>query len=666
MDPLEQEVRELVERLLSDDKEIVLATLSNLPQWASPYIYDQPSKQRRVALKEALLKILEEGSNRSQRILSCIIRKEEITQGFASSTVGGFSLCRERRVPWKFRLHYGMYASEEGYHFWELIGCREHSVMVGGYQGESAVPAFMQEADPEAALLEAVLAVNPRFHPKLAATIFVWTFLYPERWPWPATIEKIRHHLLKGASTWFGSKETAPAYWLWYAGLINERVGRDRIKYQSGALKRPPEKQPGMPSALRTLSSLFSYTLKNERQVEWAVALMNHRGPEWAAKEWDELDWMLRERLRSVAMPYLNEDDVARARETVRSALSSPGRMAERADQEPQFIANHLKGIETVLEFGQNVSSEERAGLLALRDQLLQIQEQKEREERRRNAEAEAEEARRKARRELREEWQARIAGRCAHIVTVFNGVFGLTIDPDSVLSGQVTGEYASINSAAPSLGMSMTLSLRLVQELHCRTETWLNIEEGDDPAEWRRTYTAGNCLVWHELAHLMDRRLIRTILKKHLPSDATPEVALQAHELALDAVAFRLATAIYVHPDVDIRHLTQAEERREVMMRAIEVQVDRLRRWIESEPESDSRSCLIARFLVQLDAHGLTKNARRLAGMIEGQDKLRRLYAAIFGDALTISVLSQVFHSTVQTDETDQAEAFTGMAQSA
>ncbi len=665
MDPLEQEVRELVERLLSDDKEIVLATLSNLPQWASPYIYDQPSKQRRVALKEALLKILEEGSNRSQRILSCIIRKEEITQGFASSTVGGFSLCRERRVPWKFRLHYGMYASE-GYHFWELIGCREHSVMVGGYQGESAVPAFMQEADPEAALLEAVLAVNPCFHPKLAATIFVWTFLYPERWPWPATIEKIRHHLLKGASTWFGSKETAPAYWLWYAGLINERVGRDRIKYQSGTLKRPPEKQPGMPLALRTLSSLFSYTLKNERQVEWVVALMNHRGPEWAAKEWGELDWMLRERLRSVAMPYLNEDGVARARETVRSALSSPGRMVERADQEPQFIANHLKGIKTILEFGQNVSSEERAGLLALRDQFLQIQEQKEREERRRKAEAEAEEARRKARRELHEEWQARIAGRCSHIVTVFNGVFGLTIDPDSVLSGQVTGEYASINNAGPSLGMSMTLSLRLVQELHCRTETRLKIEEGDDLAEWRRAYTAGNCLVWHELAHLMDTGLIRTILKKHLPGDATPEAVLQARELALDAVAFRLATEIYVHPGGTVRHCTQAGERRDVMLQSIEAQVDRLRRWIESEPESIGRSCLITRFLVQMEAHELTKNRRRLAGLIEGQDKLRKLYAAIYADALMIGVLSQAFHSTVQTDDAEESEFFTGMAKSA
>ena len=280
-------------------------------------------------------------------------------------------------------------------------------------------------------------------------------------------------------------------------------------------------------------------------------------------------------------------------------------------------------------------------------------------------AENEIERKAKEAHRTLHEEWQERISKRCQHIVNVFNGVFDLSIDADSVLVGEVSGAYAAINSRGPGLQLSQNVELSLETSNLVKAGTWLELEEGGEEAEWAKAYDAENFLVWHMLSHLADgpalRRMLRSVPEFRALSESDRS---QACALALDAIALTFGEALYVHPDKRV-HLATPVERQVTMLSALSVQTQRILKQSADAELDPGLKNLFLRFYVQISAH--RNNVRRIVptwsalhkrlGLKTGiKSEQQRAYEIVYEKARRLDIFKLKFHEQRQSLEEEEA----------
>lgn len=194
-------------------------------------------------------------------------------------------------------------------------------------------------------------------------------------------------------------------------------------------------------------------------------------------------------------------------------------------------------------------------------------------EEVQKQAEEKARQEEEEKRQTLFELWQEKIEQRIAQTVGVFNGVFATNIDPQAVLEGEISGEYAAIHfGGTEGPGMRLEPRTSLVQAQVLTTllhpTTWLEIEIGKQEESWWMTYFSANFLDWHELGHCF--RLLE--FGEIDPGDT---LALVTKEVAIDALAINLAENLYVHPDEG--HWLDAEKRQEAIRYSHQIMAERL-----------------------------------------------------------------------------------------
>lgn len=310
------------------------------------------------------------------------------------------------------------------------------------------------------------------------------------------------------------------------------------------------------------------------------------------------------------------------------------------------------------------------------------MQEQKarlERERQDRELKAAAEVARRdeeNRRRKVFEHWEGRIADRCRHIVTVFNGIYGLDIDPDAVLQGVVPEKYAYITSGSSDSGYPSCSGQRLILE-QCQDlrpaehgNTWLTIEEGNTEEEMRATFDAANFLVWHELAHLSKPSALNKYLSPELlPPDSDEELRHMAREVVIDAIAFRLAKTLYVHPDRS-RHLIREWNRQEMFCRSHNIQLRRVLRAAHNGSQGHS-PLLIARLAAEAGRHlefdsrlELKETLTQAEPHLAIERKALGIFREIYFRALTVDILTLDFRPSLcdEAENRDSNERFMGI----
>ena len=302
-----------------------------------------------------------------------------------------------------------------------------------------------------------------------------------------------------------------------------------------------------------------------------------------------------------------------------------------------------------------------------------------ERERQDRELKAAAEAARRdeeKRRRKVFEHWEGLIADRCRHIVIVFNGIYGLDIDPDAVLQGIPPESYAYITSGSsgsggsPGMGLRMALEQRQELRLREHEKTWLTIEQGDEEEEMRATFDAANLLVWHELGHLANPAALNKYLPPELlPLDSTEDLHSMAREVVIDAVAFRLAKTLYVHPDRS-RHLIREYERQKTFCRSHLIQFRRVLRAAHDGSE-DHSPLLIARLAAEAERHLAFDSGPELKEALAQAEpylalerKALGIFREIYFRALTVDILTLDFRPSLcdEAEIRDGDERFTGV----
>jgi hypothetical protein len=263
---------------------------------------------------------------------------------------------------------------------------------------------------------------------------------------------------------------------------------------------------------------------------------------------------------------------------------------------------------------------------------------------------------------------QEEVERRCRQIVKVFNGLFDCEIDPDAVLNGQVTGEYASIQSMPTSMGMHMAQRMLLTQTQHQILEgrTWLEIEEGDDEQEMRDAFESTNVLVWHELCHLVRPSAVNVLLEAvALPPDADEDAKAQARELVLDALAMRLGQIAYVHPPLGEDFPRTEEQRLQLMRRSLSAMARRVVRHLGQADLQPGQREFILRLAAELQVHAADGSARAkdaleamqetFAPLLEQGCELQEKYAALYGYVLAMAhVTSLPFRGSLNEDEPD------------
>jgi len=260
------------------------------------------------------------------------------------------------------------------------------------------------------------------------------------------------------------------------------------------------------------------------------------------------------------------------------------------------------------------------------------------------------------------------IAQRCRQIVKVFNGLFDREIDPDAVLNGQVTGEYASIQSMPASMGIRMAQRMTLAMSQHQILEgrTWLEIEEGDDEQEMRDAFESANLLVWHELCHLVRPSAVDDMLKAvPLPADSTEADKAQARELVLDALAMRLGQIAYAHPPLGEDFPRTEEQRLQLMRCSLSAMARRVVRHLGQTDFQPGQHEFILRLAAELQVHAADGSARAkdaleamqetFAPLLEQGYELQEKYAALYGYVLAMAhVTSLPFRGSLDEDEQD------------
>lgn len=267
------------------------------------------------------------------------------------------------------------------------------------------------------------------------------------------------------------------------------------------------------------------------------------------------------------------KDQVRRAKEKVRDFLRRNPYVDN--DQFVEMLARHdlsaLLGLRAeIVKLPMPLSGKIAQVFNALNKVIRDFYRRQKEEQEAQQAEIQRNQEEAKQKRAQFELWKEKIAGRCRQIVSVFNGIFDFAIDSDALLSGEINGEYASIHSVAPSGGgMGLHQELRQALELRYCTgdeRTWLEIEAGGNETEWQAAYDSENFLVWHELAHLVDKDVIERCIDSVVSAESKESllgggygviiendedlIRKQAREVVIDAIAMNLGEAFYVHSD--------------------------------------------------------------------------------------------------------------------
>ncbi len=245
---------------------------------------------------------------------------------------------------------------------------------------------------------------------------------------------------------------------------------------------------------------------------------------------------------------------------------------------------------------------------------------------------------------------RAAIDQRCWQITTVFNGLFDCEVDPSSVMSGEISGSYASAHS---TLGHVLTpqieAGLRANQPQLVTASTWLEIEEDEDEASMRLTFESANLLVWHELCHLANPVMVREVLRSvSLPAYASKTDKVHAREVVIDALAMLMGRVLYAHP-VTGQSIPRTEtQRKNLMIAGLLALTRRASLSVGASIKPDQRTFII-RLAAELETEALNgseeseKGLKRLmqigyAPILEKRRELQEAYATLYGYVLSVA----------------------------
>ncbi len=549
---------------------------------------------------------------------------------------------------------------------------------------ESSVSDYVHPAlewspqDPETGIRDLVARLGAYGHAQVIQELFLSTFTMTSAWPWPGLVEDIRRKcisakvsLLRSILRGFRYREsecetlTKALDYLSQTLDVEEFCERMRREWSGKRIDRSLRKEIDAPYARLWQEDAERRRIK--RNVECLKSGSYSSRP---------LIVKLLDPEYNHAHIDLNEAN--RLIRIVKEFIVLP------ADRHP-FKPDELDDLLAVLNRIVEAHRGDRAEQKRLDAEQRRLEAKQAAEQRRLDAERAAElqrleairakeQERLEAHKRLHRQWQERIAARCRGIVHVFNGVFGLEINPDSVLSGEVSGSYATIQSGG-GMHLEMRQMLELRQELsqQIMAGTWLELEEGAVEAEWAKAYEAANCLIWHELGHLADAPTLLALLRSVPEYVKLPEEHRhQAKELAIDAIALNLAEALYVHVDKG-RHQRSGTKRQHVMVRSFYVQIGRILDWSKNAEFDTELICLLVRFQAELEAfrtfralpfvpeeivHGLVRDAiSTRAGMDHGTwSGLFTAYSAIYDKVRRLDVLKLDFHQEVQSLEDEES----------
>ena len=506
--------------------------------------------------------------------------------------------------------------------------------------------ATLGGSDPQRTILEVLALMDPTRHARALRAVYLSTFDQPEFWPWP----EIVGHIRSMANAWFNGYP-----WSGVVKSLRDARRNEDARHLQGEIKHPGIKHSRVRGGLKRLRPMI---LDSANRVG-SVRLLE------IFDEVYKIDRQIGEELatlcKRVVAGAMVDRDLRTARNMIADCNTNPRESVLAAIATVALHSNDRNELERNLflkiDFEATLARQK-----AEREQALARQRE---EQQRLEAEREAEKERRRAHEALHRSWQERIADRCRAIVTVFNGVMGLEIDPVSLLSGEVHGSYASISSGG-GMGIGLQMNIDLRQEIRYFIEagTWLELEEGGDEAEWAKAYDAENFLIWHELAHLADGTTLRRLLAG-VPEYRTlsEEEQLQARELVIDAVGLGLAEALYVHPDKG-RHLRTSVTRQTAMLKALCVQTRRILDHHTVDAPADKH--LLTRLRVELETFRTQSELvaptlaalQAVLGTESGPRSMqRRVYEAVYAKARSLDPLKLAFHPFVQ-DLADDAEA--------
>lgn len=259
------------------------------------------------------------------------------------------------------------------------------------------------------------------------------------------------------------------------------------------------------------------------------------------------------------------------------------------------------------------------------------------------------------------------IAQRCRQIVTVFNGLFDFEVDPDTALSGEISGEHALIHSTGGRV-LSPQLESALKTKLHLLVtgSTWLEIEQDDDEQAMRETFESANLLVWHELCHLADPAVAREALKAvPLPAEANK---VHAREVVIDALAMLMGRIMYAHPVTGQSIPRTDAERNRIMCIGLSALTRRICRTDRPPSASPNKQSLILRLAAELEIHVLndSREAAYALKLIEqvwkpvlGEGRaIKEAYSTLYGYTLSMTDVTNLkFRPSLSSWTGDESE---------
>lgn len=204
------------------------------------------------------------------------------------------------------------------------------------------------------------------------------------------------------------------------------------------------------------------------------------------------------------------------------------------------------------------------------------------------------------------------IAQRCRQIVTVFNGLFDLEIDSDTVMRE-------------------------------------LGIKVGDDKQAMRLIFESANLLVWHELCHLADPAVVREMLRSvSLPARASQTDKTHAREVVIDALAMLMGRIMYAHP-VTGQSIPRTEAHRENLMITGLLALTRRVGQPSDGPIGPDQRAYVLRLAAELETKALNgseasenrlKHLMRMGWgpILEKGRELQEAYATLYGYVLTVA----------------------------
>ena len=241
------------------------------------------------------------------------------------------------------------------------------------------------------------------------------------------------------------------------------------------------------------------------------------------------------------------------------------------------------------------------------------------------------------------------IEQRCRQIVTVFNGLFDLDVDPTMVLQGKPSGWNSFLHSILAPLPPPQKNVIRRDSSDFVPSGSWLMIDGLDGEDDMRLIFESANLLVWHELCHLADPRAIEQILGMVLlPKNSGRDARNHAREVVIDAIAFEMGRSLYAHPPKGQSIPRSNEERSNLMCKSLAALADRFCHLGNHRLLTTDQMLFIIRLRAELQTHvvnGSDTASRALFKLeqiwrlaIESNKELFVAYSILYGSALSLA----------------------------